>query len=582
MNTQSLSRSAAGAVLFLSLATAGFAKDFHVAPQGVDSNPGTKNQPFGTLAHARDVVRQEISRGLQEDVTVYLRGGVYELADTLAFGPADSGDSSHAITYAAGEGEKVVVSGGRRIKGWEKGADGIWSAAIPGAKDGAWHFRQLFVNGKRAIRARTPEAAAEQPCSQLKGATLEADLSKWTYQFARGQLKDVKNIADVECVVFGNWEITRKLFESVDAETGIAVMAPPHILAHDAIAPAADRFYHLENAREFLDTPGEWYLDRKSGVVSYMPRPGEDMLKADVIAPRLKHLVEINGTAGAPVRNLHFKGISFEHSDWKLPPAGYSGVQACHYAAGKSWNEPAWGMIDAAIRWEGAANCSIEGGALTRLGGCGIELAGNCRDCVIQGNSITDISGNGVQVGASDRTGAIARGCRVANNSIHDCGIDYAGAVGVWVGFAEGTVVAHNLIHTLPYSGISVGWQWNSEPTPCKNNTIEFNHIHHVMNRLGDGGGIYTLGWQPGTVIRSNLIHDVKRSQLAQAAPNNGMFIDEGSKGFLFESNVIYKTSGEPIRFNQCQRDWHTWKDNTLGQEAPCPKAGLTSPLAGD
>jgi hypothetical protein len=561
--------------LILSLGAVAMGKDLYVAPQGEDSNPGTKDQPFRTLVQAREAVRQEISRGLQEDLTVYLRGGVYILADPLTFGPADSGDASHSITYAASEGEKVVVSGGSGIKGWEKGADGTWSRTLPEAKDGAWPFRQLFVNGTRAIRARTPEAAAEPPCAQLKGATLEADLSRYTYQFAPGQLKDWKNLAEVECVVFGNWEITRKRFESVDAQTGVAVMALPHVLTHEAIAPAAGRFFHLENAREFLDSPGEWYLDRRSGVVSYRPRPGEDMLTADVVAPRLTHLVELKGTDAAPVRNLHFKGISFQHSDWQLPPAGYSGVQACHFAVGTSWSPTGWGMIDAAIRWEGADHCSLEGGTLTHLGGCGIELAGNCRDCEIQGNLITDVSGNGVEVGASDRSAAIASGCRVANNTIHDCGVDYAGAVGIWVGFAEGTVVAHNLIHTLPYTGISVGWQWNSEPTPCKNNTIEFNHIHHVMNRLGDGGGIYTLGWQPGTVIRSNLIHDVNRSQLAQAAPNNGMFIDEGSKGFLFENNVIYHTSGEPIRFNQCQQDWHTWKDNTLGQEAPCPAAGL-------
>jgi hypothetical protein len=262
---------------------------------------------------------------------------------------------------------------------------------------------------------------------------------------------------------------------------------------------------------------------------------------------------------------------------WDLPPAGYSGIQACHFATGKAWSESGWGMIDAAIRWENAENCSIEGGALTRLGGGGIEFANRCRACLIQGNVIADVSGNGVQIGGPDRAGEVPSGCRVTNNHIHDCGLDYCGAVGIWVGFAEGTIVSHNLIHALPYSGISVGWQWNPEPTACKNNILEFNHIFDVMNRLGDGGGIYTLGFQPGTVIRSNLIHDVQRSRFAQAAPNNGMFIDEGSKGFLFENNVIYKTSAEPIRFNQCAREWHTWSGNILGQEAPCPKAGLES-----
>jgi hypothetical protein len=306
------------------------------------------------------------------------------------------------------------------------------------------------------------------------------------------------------------------------------------------------------------------------------------MSKAVIIAPRLGHLVEINGSADKPVRNLHFKGISFEHADWQLPAVGYCGIQACHFAQRKVWNETGWGMIDAAIVWNHAIQCSLEDGALTRLGGGGIELAGRCRDCVIRGNVIHDVSGNGVQIGGPNEEGKVPMGCRVSNNHIHDCGIDYSGAVGIWVGFAETTFVSHNLIHTLPYSGISVGWMWNPQPTACKGNVIEFNHIHDVMNRLGDGGGIYTLGFQPGTVLRSNLIHDVHRSALAQAAPNNGVFIDEGSKGFLFENNVIYHTSADPVRFNQCKQDWHTWNGNILGKKAPCPGAGLEKPCAAD
>ena len=154
------------------------------------------------------------------------------------------------------------------------------------------------------------------------------------------------------------------------------------------------------------------------------------------------------------------------------------------------------------------------------------------------------------------------------------CGVEYYGAVGVWVGFARETVISHNLIHDLPYSGISVGWQWNPKLTPCRENVIERNHIHDVMKRLGDGGGIYTLGFQPGTVIRGNHIHDVRRSRFAQAAPNNGMFIDEGSKGFLFERNVIYNTAAGLVRFNQCKREWHTWRDNHFGKPDEVKKAG--------
>jgi hypothetical protein len=163
---------------------------------------------------------------------------------------------------------------------------------------------------------------------------------------------------------------------------------------------------------------------------------------------------------------------------------------------------------------------------------------------------------------------------RIANNLVHDCGVEFYGAIGIWVGFAQATVVAHNHVHHLPYSGVSVGWSWNTEPTVVKENTIEFNHIHDVMMRLCDGGCIYTLGLQPGTVIRGNHMHAVHRSPFAQGAPNNGMFIDQGSKGYLFEKNVIYNTSAQLVRFNRCQREWHTWRDNHFGEEDEVTESG--------
>jgi len=546
--------------------------DFCVAPSGKDADPGTRAAPFATLARARDAVRAKITQGLQTPVTVLIRGGTYELPKTAVFGPGDSGTDQFAVTYAAATGEKVVVSGGRRITGWQRGEGELWKAQVAGVKEGRWYFRQLFVNGRRAVRARTPNKDDDPPCRQLKGAALAKDLAQYTYQFAPGQLANWRNLSDVEAVVFGSWEITRKRFEKVDPAAGTALMAPPHAVPHEAMAPGGGRWFYLENALEMLDRPGEWYLDRRTGVLAYWPLPGEDMAKAEVIAPALVRLVEVKGTADRPVRNLHFRGIAFEYADWSPPAGGYLGIQACHFTTGDRW-EKNWGLIDAAVRYECAESCSLRDGAVAHVGGCGVELADRCRGIVIEGNRIFDASANGVQVGGPKDEALVPRATRIANNHVHACGIDYYGAVGIWVGFADGTVVSHNLVHDLPYTGISVGWQWNSEPTPCKNNLIEYNHIYDVMNRLGDGGGIYTLGLQPGTVIRANHIHDVNRSRFAQAAPNNGLFIDVGSKGFLFERNVIYRTSAEPVRFNQCSREWHTWRDNHFGDLAGAPDA---------
>src|SRR5512139_3737682 len=138
-----------------------------------------------------------------------------------------------------------------------------------------------------------------------------------------------------------------------------------------------------------------------------------------------------------------------------------------------------------------------------------------------------------------------------------------------FVAFSADTRLAHNVIHDQPYTGVSIGYRWNTTPTSQVRCVAEYNHIYDVMKTLADGGGVYTLGLQPGTVLRGNLIHDVHRSAYAQGgAPNNGFFIDNGSKGYLFESNVVHTTSGESVRFNQCQREGHTWNGNAFGGDA--------------
>ncbi|MFP4057437.1 MAG: right-handed parallel beta-helix repeat-containing protein [Candidatus Brocadiia bacterium] len=570
------------------LPMAALAATFHVTPDGRDRHPGTADRPFATLARARDAVRRLVDAGLEQDVTVVVHAGTYELAEPLTFGPQDSGTERHAITYAAAPGDRPLVSGGRAIAGWE--ADGkLWRTTVPGVKEGRWHFRQLWVNGRRAVRARSPNAEAQPPCFQLLGATLSDDLDTHTYRFPPKRLQQWTNLGGVEAVVFGNWATTRKRFQHADPASGVAQMAGPHARPHRAMAPRQGRWCYLENAAEFLDQPGEWYLDRASGVLSYWPRPGEAMAEARVVAPRLTRLLLVQGTAEQPVHNLHFLGIRFAHTGWSPPPGGYLGIQACHFTRGTGWNKAAWARIPAAIRFDYASHCSLREGAVTRLGGCGIELVDHCRDLVVEGNHVADASANGILLGGPKDEASVPKDCRIANNWVHACGLDYHGAVGIWVGFAQGAVVAHNRVHHLPYSGISLGWQWNPRPTPCKENTVAFNHIFDVMRRLGDGGGIYTLGFQPGTVIRGNHIHHVRRSALAQAAPNNGMFIDQGSKGFLFERNLIYHTAHQPVRFNQCRREWHTWRHNHFAQgprpgDAPpniVETAGLEAPHQG-
>jgi hypothetical protein len=555
-----------------------------VAPGGSDENPGTLERPFATIVKARYAVRALIAAGLEADVTVSLREGTYRLDEPLTFGPEDSGSEEHAITYAAHADEnvaisggraisEVVITGGRAITRWKRTQGQIWTTEVPGVREGKWYPRHLWVNGRRAVRARTPNADADPSHLQLKGVDLSEDRARFTLTLEPGVLGDWQNPSDVEVMIAGNWAINRKRVQEIDPAASRVVLAPPHKHGPRYIFPSPGRWCCFENARDLLDQPGEWYLDRTSGVLSYWPREDDDMTRAQAVAPVLEQLVLVTGTREKPVRNLHFQGLRFEHTTWQIPPVGYMGIQACHYGEhehpGRRWKH-----VPAAVCFTDAQACSVEDCVVARLGGTGVELSDRCRDCTIRGNHVFDASANGVMVGGARDEADVPKHNEVTNNHVHGCGREYYGAIGIWVGFAQATAISHNLVHDLPYTGISVGWQWNPEPTSCKENLIEDNHVHDVMNRLCDGGCIYTLGFQPGTVIRGNHLHDVHRSPFAQGAPNNGMFIDQGSKGYLFERNVIYNTAAEHVRFNQCQRDWHTWRDNHFGEPAEVKASG--------
>jgi len=586
-------------------AAAAVEADFHVATDGNDANPGTRAAPFATLDRARDAVRGRIAAGLNRDVTVLVHGGRYELAQPLHFGSEDSGTDSHAVIYAAAPEATVVISGGRRITGWQRGQGGVWTAKLPDAQDNTWYPRHLWVNGRRAVRARAPNVSTEVPFWRLTDAQLGADLSTYTLAVEPGRLSSWSNLSDVEAVVIGEWEIVRKHLESLDVQRHTVTLKPPHIDHHRAIRPRRGMACYFENAPELLDEPGEWYLDRATGVLTYWPRLDEDLTKTEAVAPHLTRLIEICGTAGEPIRNLHFRSLRFEHTDWPLPELGYFGVQACAYnrfswqEVTRTWDPDAQRHVEPAIQCIYAARCSFRDCEIVHTGGSGLWLGKGCRENRIEGNVVGDIAGNGLMVGEPAWKHLYYRDPAfvvppadvptnnvLANNRVSDCGTVFHGAVGIWLAFTDGAVVRHNLIHDLPYTGISVGWMWREKPvTVCRGNVIEANHVHDVMRLLADGGCIYTLGRQDGTVLRGNLLHDVHYSPVAlqNRNANNGIFFDQGSLGFHVEGNVIYNTSGPPVRFNQCGRDWHTWEGNHFFASQPKVAEGkIGSALACD
>ncbi len=564
-------------------ACAARAAEFYVAPGGDDAHPGTLEQPFATLARARDAVRPLVAEGLREDVTVYVRGGTYRVTEPVVFGPGDGGTDRFRVTYAAYGDEKPVISGGRVIRGWKAQDDGTWAAQVPEAKQGRWTFRELFVNGRRATRARHPNSG------YLRVEKVGED-RRTNFQYAEGDLRQVRGLKHVELVFLHDWSISRVPVRSIDEQT--RTLTVEHQVGGPGRWTVMDWFekqprYYLENSADMLDAPGEWFLGTKKGVLRYRPQAGEEIEGVEAVAPVARQLIVVRGDVDAnrPVRNLHFVGLAFEHAAWSPPGGVYWGRQACTYwtlgtaEAGKSHEE----ADPAAVQFDLARACSFEEGRVEHVGASGLWLGRGCRDCRVVGSIVTDTGGNGVMIGEGKARmigekawweaapEQAACGNVLANSVVRECGRELFGAVGVWVGLAGGTTIAHNEIAHHPYTGVSVGWMWwnprsrpEPRPTPARENLVADNHIHHVMQTLSDGGGIYTLGIQPDSALRGNLIHDVRRN--AGRAESNGMFLDQGTGRFTIEGNVIYGIDRSPLRFH---KGWkNVVRDNVL-QVAP-------------
>ncbi len=551
---------------------------YYVAPGGNDRwsghaverhGKGTEG-PWATLEGARDRIRRLRKQGMITGaVQVRILPGVYRLGQPLVFGPEDGGTAAAPVTWSGFNG-RPVISGARKITGWTQGViNGVpcWQVTLPEVAAGRWWFTQLFVNGRRRLRARLPK----QGFSRFAGVPedeAKRDTDKWFHAamaaiLAPGDSRDFRNPEDIDVVVLDHWWDNHLRIASIDQKTSTIRFSTKGYSRFSKDETNRPCRYYLDHVAEACTDQGDWYLDRATGVLSYIPVEKEDMATARVEAPALDLLLSVRGDMANParrVRHLRFEFLDFRHMDWELPRENPSALQAQI-------------SIPAAVRFVGAEDCALYACQVSQVAGWGVEVLRGCRRNRIVACALFDLGAGGVKVGhegglprywvgqgfsgmdldtygwgpCQDEPGGRLPGrdraepsaTTVGDCTIHDGGIIFRSATGILVGDASGNRILHNHIWNFDYSGISCGWTWSFVPAHACDNRIDGNRIHDIgRGLLSDMGGIYTLGRQAGGTIRRNVISRV----YGHGYGAHGIYCDQSTAWLRIEENVVSNT----------------------------------------
>jgi hypothetical protein len=546
-----------------------------VSPDGNDNNPGTSDLPMKSILMAQRRVR-EMRRlndlSLNEGIEIILRGGTYQLDEPLLFRPEDSGSPESVTIFKAAPGEEPIISGGIPVIDWEKAGNvkglpisargKIWMADAPIIGGRRLEFRQLWVNGKKAIRASSLD---KEPLNRI----LSVDKGNEAFWIAIPEF-DWDKKDQLEFVIHQWWAIAIlrvKNIEKVGEKAKITFYQPESRIEFEHPWPApfidasksknGNSAYYFTNTIGLLDQPGEWYEDINAGKVYYWPRQDESMTTAQVIVPSLETLVKINGTLDNPVTYINFEGIRFEHTSWNRPSemghvplqAGMSLLDA--YKLRKPGTPDKAGLENqawlerqkACVQVSNSGHINFKRCRFSHLAATGIDFISGTSNDIVEGCILSDIAGTGIQMGFFGDAAfeahlpynpadvrEVCHNETIENNLITDCTNEDWGCVGISVGFARGINIKHNEVSYVNYSGICVGWGWTKTINCMRDNLIHANNIHHFARQMYDVGGIYMLSAQPNTEISNNSIHYLEKAPYAHDPDHfQYIYLDEGS-----------------------------------------------------
>ena len=576
------------------------AGEIWISPKGSDFNDGTRQSPKATLTsalrQAREWRRTEDNR-IQGGITIYMEGGTYAFHEPVFIRPEDSGTKeSPTIIRSVGD-EKVILSGGISINGWKKQGK-VWVADVPVFNGRPLDFRQLWVNGKKAVRARDVEDFEKM--NRICSVDEKNEILYVPAVSIRRLIDNKGNLKAkyAEMVLHQMWCVANLRIRSVEVQGDSAAIRfhqPESRIQFEHLWPRPmvttdghNSAFYLTNARELQDVPGEWYHDMDARKVYYYPREGEKMQEAEVIVPAVETLVRVEGTLDRPVCHIRFEKITFSYTTWMRPSEkGHVPLQAGMYLTDGYRIDPkmqrnylnhpldnqGWlGRPAAAVRVVAAKQIDFERCRFEHLGSTGLDYEEAVQGGVVRGCLFRDIAGNGLLVGSfspaahethlpydpADRR-EVCTQQHINNCYFTEIGNEDWGCLAIAAGYVGDVNIEHNEISEVPYSGISLGWGWTQTVNCMRNNRVHANLIHHYAKHMYDVAGIYTLGSQPKSYVTENCVHSIYKPGYVHD-PNHWFYLytDEGSSFITVRDNW---TEGEKYLQN-ANGPGNVWENN--------------------
>lgn len=520
-------------------------------------------------------------------------------------------------------------SGGIKITDFSLYKDNIWCAKVPEVE----YTRDLYIDGKFAKRTSTPHRKSEK-WYELEGDDFEFwnlpdEEVKMVVKSSFGNepktIRDPSGIAttnteilgwrnprDIEMIFEAGWVHRIVPIESVmPLDNGKVYIKPIEPAFHSAIFANGVTVgccpNYIENVFELLGNPLEWYFDRNEKMLYIGFGEGDSPCNHEIIIPVIEQIIDIKGNLDRKPKNITFKNLTFSHTTWLKPNKyGFPEIQATvmeyieipkELIKEKPY-EADYSKVISAIRVVGADSVNFHNCTFTNLGTGALQYEFGTQNSKITNNKFFCLGGSAITMGdfilerahhPEDKR-EIVKNNEFSNNLIYNIGENLNGAAAVLMGYVQNITVAHNYIHDVPYTGISLGWGWGNTdvsvgpkrptkwktPTVCSGNKILYNHIHKCMQKLHDGGAIYTLGRMDGTEIIGNYIHEshgfkgdgydkfrvsgYQSEEIHDPASDKffaldgipgGIYLDEGSAGITVAHNLVHDVPLPILYHNQ-------------------------------